>query len=45
VKLLPVERISATSAVEQVREDDGDETRAAQGEYLAALVVATQMVQ
>jgi integrase len=26
-------------------QDDGDETRAAQGEYLAALGVATQMVQ
>ncbi len=26
-------------------QDDGDEARAAQGEYLAALGVATQMVQ
>jgi hypothetical protein len=26
-------------------QDDGDETRAAQGEYLTALGVATQMVQ
>ena len=26
-------------------QDDGDETRAAQGEYLAALGVATRMVQ
>jgi integrase len=26
-------------------QDDGDETRAAQGEYLTALRVATQMVQ